>query len=116
MYYQIATLPHYYAPDIQGQEKPRIDDEMYDTIDEAKAAIAELEDGIYYLDHNESGRPTYVVVDDVTADYIASGRNEDMSNYDWENAKCGCGECSTCFDMMIGQDRDCLLTAAVYKS
>ena len=112
---QIAKLGHYYQPDIQGSEQPRIAEELYDTIDEAKAVIAEREDGVYLLDHNESGRPTYVIVDDVTAYYITSGRHQDMSNYDWHNAECECGECNTCMAMMIGQDREYLLTNAVYK-
>lgn len=115
MYYQIATLKHYYYPDLQGDEQPRIDETLYDTIDEAKDVIAEWDDGVYITDHNESGRPTYVVVESVDADYIAGGRNQDASNYDWDGAEHDCGECNVCLRMMIEQDRQYLLDHAVYK-
>jgi hypothetical protein len=114
--YQIAKLAHYYKPDIQGDEQPRVYTELYDTIDEAQAVIAEWDEDVYITDHNESGRPTYVIVEDAVADYIANGRHQDMSNYNWDNAECTCGECTTCSAMMIGQDRDYLLTNALYKS
>lgn len=62
-------------------------------------------DAVYYTSHGESGCPTYLVVDDVSADYVISGRGGDISNYNWEDADCDCGECSACFAMMIAQDR-----------
>lgn len=105
--YKIATLPHYYHPDIQGNERPRLDGD-FDTIKDARAEINKRESETYYLQHGESGRPTLLVVDERTADYVECGRGQDMSNYDWDNAECGCGECNTCFEMMITQDRDYL--------
>ena len=113
---KIAILKHTYQPDLQGMETPRIYDADYDTLDEAAAQIAEWDNEIYVTEHNESGRPTYLVVDDLAADYVNGGRNQDMSNYDWSDADCECGECNDCCTMAILQDRDYLLGAALYKS
>lgn len=106
MSYQIVTLKHYYQPDLQGKEQPSFNDEYYDTVADAEKVARKLNDETYYLDHNESGRPDYAIVNERDAEYIRSGRNEDMSNYDWDGAECDCGECRTCFEMMIIQDRD----------
>ena len=112
---KIATLKHTYMPDLQGKRQPRIHGEDYETLDDAIAKITEWNNDIYVTDNNESGRPTYVVVEDVPADYVSGGRNEDMSNYDWDNAACDCGECGVCCEMMIDQDRQYLLNWALYK-
>jgi len=111
--YQIATLKHYYHPDLQGRELPRFDDDIYETVALAQAKIDDREDGTYYLDHSEIGRPDYLIVPNADASYIASGRNEDMGNYDWDNASCDCGECGDCCGMMIEQDRQYLYDCAV---
>jgi len=103
--YKIATLPHYYQPEIQGRDRVSFDGD-YDTVAAARAEISAQEVLIYYTNNGESGRPTLLVVDSVVADYIESGRNEDASNYDWDNAGCGCGGCNACCAMMIAQDRD----------
>ncbi len=103
--YRIAKLGQYYQPEIQGRDKVVILDDGYDTIAEAKAAIAALEGETYYLANGEAGRPDYYIVDNNVADYLETGRNYDMSNYDWDNAECDCGECNKCCAMMIEQDR-----------
>jgi len=129
--YQIAILHHYYHPDLQGGETPRIycDDDNnpieYDTIEDARAVIDEWDNDIYVTSHNESGRPIYLVVESVDGDYIHGGRNGDGSNYDWDGYEdfCArldgdncCGECQGCIRYMIDADREYLLNSAVYKS
>lgn len=123
--YQIATLKHCYQPDLQGDEMPRIYSDHhgqpieYDSVAESQAVINEWDADIYVTDHNESGRPTYVIVESGHGDYIHGGRNGDMSNYDWDDNSCKrnngdcCGECNECFFMMIEQDRQYLLSSAV---
>ncbi|APU89152.1 hypothetical protein Rctr71_033 [Virus Rctr71] len=115
---KIVTLRHAYQPDLQGMERPRIEEVYHDTLQKAIDQIQEWDSEIYYLAHNEYTRPTYIVVEDVDADYVEGGRFEDMSNYDWdEDMECGtCGECNTCIRIMIEQDRQYLLNAALYKS
>lgn len=113
MSFLIAILRDAYQPDLQGLEAPKfyeVDDKIidFDSADEAFAKVGELDDAVYYTSHGESGRPKYLVVDDVSANYIISGRGGDMGNYNWDSADCDCGECSTCFAMMIDQDRDFL--------
>lgn len=119
----IAILKHAYHPDLQGMEQPEIYCEEntdipvdFETLEEAKAQIEKWNDETYYLSHNESGRPTYLVVENVDADYVRSGRNQDMSNYDWDDADCECGECNVCCSMMIGQDREYLTQNALYTN
>ena len=124
--YQIWRLPYFYAPDIQGQNAPKPivdmhgDIEEYEDIPAAQAVIDELQDGVYILEHNEHSAPDLIIVDDVTGDYVYSGRNFDMSNYDWDGwddpdnayvCACptsdgdACGECGNCIERMINQDR-----------
>ncbi len=110
--FYIAILGNYYLPDIQGERSVRWASHEqgeampFDSIEEAKAWIEEAESDVYVTSHNEAGRPEYMVVDERVYDYISGGRNQDMSNYDWDGAECDCGECETCIDMMIDQDRD----------
>jgi hypothetical protein len=110
--YAIAILPDYYEPDIQGNNRVRFiednngDTEYYDTIHEAREAIEQLENDRYYLTHGEAARPDYYVVEDGIAAYIMEGRGGDMSNYDWDDADCDCGDCNICIDMMMQQDRE----------
>lgn len=111
---KIAVLRHAYQPDMQGMERPGILGEEY-TLDEAVAKIEEINSNVYVLEHGESGRPTYVVVEWVDANWVEGGRNQDMSNYDWDGAGCDCGECAECTAMMIAQDRDYILAHALYK-
>lgn len=116
--FAIAILKNVYTPDIQGESQPRFysDDHgeiiYFDTTAEAKAQIAEWQNDRIVLSHNEHSAPDYVIVNDVTADYIRDGRNQDMSNYDWDHADCHCGNCQTCFAMMINQDRRYIRTHA----
>lgn len=126
--YHIAILRHVYQPDLQGDEQVTFATEpdsghndmiTFDTPEEAHAEIAEWADDIYVTEHNESGRPTYAVVDDLTAEYVIGGRNGDMGNYDWDDNDCKrndgecCGECDDCLSMMINQDRDYIIASAV---
>jgi len=110
--YAISVLRNVYQPDIQGESQPGFHNDFhgniveFETIEEAKSEIAEWESDRVVLSHNEYSAPDYIIVSDVTADYIQSGRNSDMSNYDWDGAECECGECQKCFAMMISQDRD----------
>jgi hypothetical protein len=126
MSYQIAILRHTYMPDLQSDRSPRIYSDShnvpieYDTADAAKTQIAEWEGEVYITSHNESGRPTYLVVESVDGDYIHNGRNGDLSNYDWDGWQdfCSrdddaCGECSGCTKHMIDQDREYLLGKAI---
>lgn len=105
MTYKIAVLRYAYQPDIAGLERVHFINEEFETVEEAKEFIAELDNEVYILQHNEYSRPDYVVVDEVTANWVESGRNGDLSNYDWSNAECTCGECNKCIATMIGQDR-----------
>lgn len=102
---RIAKLGNFYLPDLQGDNSVKILGDNFDTIKEAENEIDELESGIYQLSNNEAGRPDYYIIDDNDADYLETGRNYDLSNYDWENAECDCGECNKCISMMIEQDR-----------
>lgn len=109
--YRIAVLLDAYQPDLQGDEKPRIREDVYETIDEAQAVISDEMAQPLYLGHNVYGRELHIV-DDVTADYIEGNRNGDGGNYDWDSNDCKrnggecCGECDECIRMMINQDRD----------
>lgn len=114
--YAIAILRNVFMPDIQGMRSVRfVSDEQYqteyyDTFDEAKEKLEELDNDIYCTCNNEAGRPEYVIVDEDVADYIQSGRNSDGGNYDWDGCDCTrnngdcCGECQTCLDHMIDDD------------
>lgn len=114
--YKIAILRHAYYPDLQGLETVRFAEGEFETVDDAIATVREMDGDIYIMEHGESGRPTLIVVDDVDADYVASGRNQDGSNYDWTVAECECGECAECLDMMIHQDRAYLRSNALFIS
>lgn len=123
--YSIAILKDIFRPDIQGKRQVGwiTDDNgapiQYDTIGEARVAIAERDSAIHYTEHNEAGRPDYVIVEDLTVDYICGGRNGDMSNYDWADNSCTrhkgecCGECNECITMMIDQDREYIHNSAI---
>lgn len=129
MTYQIAILRHTYMPDLQGDRMPRIqcDDDNnpieYDTIAEAKEVIDSWDDDVYVTSHNESGRPTYLIVESASGEWVHGGRNGDGGNYDWDgyedfcthidgDGNC-CGECNGCIEYMIDADRDYLRSAAV---
>lgn len=128
MSYQIAILRHTYMPDLQGERSPRFFSDRndntveFETVEEARAMIDEWNSEVVVLSNNESGRATYLIVEDVDGDYIRGGRNGDMSNYDWGDFEkfCShddaCGECSGCINYMIDQDRQYLTNNAVYKS
>lgn len=104
-FYQIAKLPNYHS-NLQGNNRVRIFTNLFDTIEEAQTFISRIEDGVYLLDHNEHSRPDYYIVEDTVARYIDTGRDQDLGNYEWESAKCTCGVCDTCCEMLIQQDRE----------
>lgn len=106
MKYRIAILKHYYHGSLGVNNAPRIAEEIFETIEATQATIDELENEVYTLDHNESERPDYYVIDANSADYIIDGRDGDFSNYNWDNANCDCGNCDDCFAMMADQDRE----------
>lgn len=125
--YAIAILRNAYQPDMQGLGAVHfeMDDNQRNinlySLDDAKARIEELDGDVYVTTNGEAGRPDYYIVDEVTADYIETGRNSDMSDYDWDNDPCtshdndgnACGECKECIDMMINQDRQLVQSNAV---
>ena len=78
----------------------------YDTLVDAITRRDELDAECYVTHSYEAGRPEYVILDDTDAEYVRNGRNGDMSNYDWEDADCECGDCRECREMMQEQDRD----------
>jgi hypothetical protein len=112
--YQIVALPNFYEPDIQGNNRPYVvceDDgqteRVFDSIDDARHAIDDLESDIYVTANGESGRPDYYVTE-----WGVETQYEDQSWYDWENNDCDggidgscCGECQQCIEMMIDRDR-----------
>ena len=108
MMYRIAMLREAYLPDLQGMRRPIIIDEAYETLADAHAAVAALDAEVYVTTNGESGRPAYLIIDDVAADWVEGGRNQDASNYNWDDDRActnTCGECNECIDMMIRQDR-----------
>lgn len=102
----VEILPKYSKIEGYYEQSRNPDNIYYDSYKEAKKIINMLDNEIYVLSNNEYSRPEYYIIDDITADWIKSGRNEDMSNYDWDEAKCVCGECSICIKMMNEQDRE----------
>lgn len=56
--YRIRTTRYYYGP----HRRTRTEPEGYETREAARARIAEYEAAPYYLDHDETGRPTYCVI------------------------------------------------------
>jgi len=110
-YYKIVKLRNMYVPDLQCRRQAEILEGAYDTIIDAQCAIDDLQDAIYITDNGEAGAPEYIILEDVDADYISSGRGGDYSNYEWDGCTCGkgrennpCGECDACIQCMINQD------------
>ena len=124
--YAIAIMTNSYGNDEQvklyaaDQNNTGADGyDTYDTIEDAEELISEWNDDTYVLAHNEAGRPSYYIVDDNIASYIASGRNSDGSNYDWSSCSCTrnngecCGECDECLELMVYQDRQYIIDNAI---
>jgi len=124
--YTVAVLPEYYWPDVQGRNSVGIiaDDDgqtvYYDSVADAAAAITELRRKKYVLANGEAARPSYYILSDTDGDYIASGRNGDMGNYDWDDCGCDrgddgdcCGDCNCCSNYMINLDRQYVLDNAI---
>jgi hypothetical protein len=124
--YAIAILHNEYGRDTQVKMYAANENattqygyDLYDTIEEAQEIIDDMEADDYVLSHNEAGRPDYYIVDDNDADYVATGRGGDESNYDWSDCSCTrnngdcCGECDECIDIEIEQDREYIIDNAV---
>ena len=106
MSYAIAIVRDFYGPKqtigfYSDERQYRV---VFDTVKDAQEAIYKIRAEIYVLAHNESNSPTYYIIDENTAEYIATGRNSDMSNYDWDGCDCDCGECDECLEFMLEQD------------
>lgn len=102
--YRIATIRNFYLNSIGSGNPLSFSDEKFDTIQKAKEEIEGQESIAYVLDNNEAERPELLIVSDIVAEWIISGRCDDGSNYDWEENECGCGCCEDCYDMMNDQD------------
>jgi len=122
--YCIAVLHHFY----QEVRTPKFVEEdgrggsilYFETIEEAREWIKEAESEVYVLEHNEYMSPEYIIVEDIVAEFIRSGRNQDLSNYDWSGCVCTkgpdgepCGECNECFSHMAALDRDYIWENAI---
>lgn len=114
--YYVAIIRSYYGP----KEKLEIAyDERghyvyFESIEEAREWIHDIESKTYVLAHNEASRPEYVVVNQKTVDWID---NDDDDKYDWDNYRCNscenqdrkdecihCRGLSECFDFMSRED------------
>lgn len=124
--YMIAKLNNVYMPDLQCLGSVRFvqrddgqDAEYFETLGDAKTKLAELNHETYVTVNGESDRPDYYIVDDNAGDWINSGRNGDLSNYDWDGCDCDkndgdcCGECSDCISHIIEQDRQYIIKNAI---
>lgn len=93
----------------------------YATLAEALDSVEELDNSVYTTDGNEAGRPEYYVLSDNDADYIATGRNGDGGNYEWEGVECenpdddgnACGSCEQCIEATTDQDIEWIKSNAV---
>lgn len=100
--YKVAVVDgNYYG---NGSAKITILDTVYDNAKDARIAVADM------VSDNTIQSRDYYAITERDADYIASGRDEDMSNYDWDDAECDCGSCDTCAAMMIAQDVDYIIS------
>ena len=106
MSYAIAIVRDFYGPQqtlgfYSDEKQDRV---VFGTVEDAQEAIYKIRAEIYVLAHNESNSPTYYIVNENTAEYITTGRNSDMSNYDWDDWNCDCGECDECLEFMLKED------------
>lgn len=63
--YNVTVTRHFYGPYVRKSsvlDERTGEPKTYATKAAAQTDIDELEDGIYYTDHNESGRPDYKIV------------------------------------------------------
>ena len=116
--YNIAILRSIYRPDIHLDMSVSFYNDFFgnpvdfEFVRDAQEQVAKWEKARVVLAYNEYSPAKYVIVENNISDYILSGRNSDISNYDWDNTKCDCGECSECFELMISQDRKYILDHA----
>lgn len=106
MLYKIAKVSYFYSYPLQVVS---ILEESYDSVKEAIKVITEYDTTTYYLSVGEACRPDYYIVTNEVANYIKSGRNGDISKYNWSQAECVCTECKHCKDMMNNQDVDYII-------
>ncbi len=108
-------LPAGYEP---SWFRPVVLDESYETLHDARARVAELDQEVYYTLPGEAVRPKYVVVESVIADLLS---NRPLDDYDWTGWQQSCqspydepcGECSWCINMIVSQDREFVLRHAL---
>jgi hypothetical protein len=81
---------------------------MFANVADAQSWIDEVLSDGYCLSHNERAGAEYIIVDCETNAGFGHDNESwclaDMSNYNWDDAKCECGQCNTCINMMIAQD------------
>jgi len=124
--YAIAILHNYYGAESQAklfaadENNTGVDGyDTYDTIEEAEEIIEGFNSDDYILAHGEAGRPDYYIVEDHDAEYVSGGRGGDESNYNWDTCDCDrkngdcCGECDTCLELMVEQDRQYIIDNAI---
>jgi hypothetical protein len=93
--------------------------DLFDTAQDAQDAIDEIYETDYCTGQNEIGRPDYYIIDEDDADFIRSGRDGDLSRYDWDDSTChrnngnACGECDECVDYIIAADRQYIVSNSV---
>jgi hypothetical protein len=126
--YMIYVIPNFYEPDIQGRNQPHLlleagdEPEYFDTVGDAQERIDSLESDVYVTANGEAGRPEYVIVDHDPLEAY----HDDLSYYNWDGCECPhaddepdaeegycCGNCHTCCDHMIDQDRETVRKSAV---
>lgn len=116
-YYGKDTPPKLYAADENNTGVDGYD--VFDTIGEAAEMVDEWNTDDYVCAHGEAGRPDYYIVEDHDAEYVSGGRGGDESNYNWDDCDCDrndgdcCGECNTCLELMIEQDRQYIIDNAI---
>jgi hypothetical protein len=115
--YCIVVVKNMYQPDLAGEGAPHIMTEpwstepvLFDTVDEARGKIKELDDDTYVTSNNEAGRPDYYILDYHKAQtYFDDGNDK----YSWDSCDCQngdddepCGECQNCFRYMRDMDEE----------
>ena len=101
--YDKVSEPYFYRENLFGK---------YDKMSykEAMEKIEGIDREVYVLENNEYRRPSYIIVDSISAGWVDSGRDGEMSNYDWYDSECNCGECRICTEMKNSQDIEYLKT------
>lgn len=117
--YAIVILRNAYTPDLQGIGRPQVVAAGL-TAEEASEKIDELDNDDYYTSNGEAGRPEYILIEDCGVEEGETLGHDDGSLYDWDRIDCNreddgdkCGECLSCIEGMIEQDRDIIIASSV---